>query len=94
MHMSTPNGTGEDGADVSDTSRFVYDLDPQCTLEDVEPNRRYRATVNGVVEYGVFVEMGTRHMAAQPYLRPAADQHAATLRENIARKVDAAIRSA
>jgi HK97 gp10 family phage protein len=24
-------------------------------------------------EYGVYVEYGTRHMGAQPYLRPAAD---------------------
>lgn len=24
-------------------------------------------------DYGIYVEMGTRHMAAQPYLRPAVD---------------------
>lgn len=27
------------------------------------------------VEYGPYVELGTRHMKAQPYLRPAASGH-------------------
>ena len=27
------------------------------------------------VEYGSYVELGTRHMKAQPYLRPAASGH-------------------
>ena len=35
----------------------VYDLDSRCTLEDVERGGRYRATVNGVVDYGVFVDL-------------------------------------
>ena len=30
-----------------------------------------RATVGPSVLYGKFVELGTRHMAARPYLRPA-----------------------
>jgi RecJ-like exonuclease len=57
--MSTPNGTGDDGTDLSDGSAatIVYDLDPQCTLDDIEAGERYRATVNGVVEYGVFVDL-------------------------------------
>lgn len=37
----------------------VYDLAPECTTEDVEVGRRYAATVNGVVEYGVFVDLST-----------------------------------
>jgi RecJ-like exonuclease len=57
--MSTPNGTGDDGTDLSDGSvaSTVYDLDSQCTLEDIDEGKRYRATVNGVVEYGVFVDL-------------------------------------
>ncbi|WP_160134433.1 DHH family phosphoesterase [Halococcus salsus] len=35
----------------------VYDLAPECTTEDVEVGKRYVATVNGVVEYGVFVDL-------------------------------------
>jgi RecJ-like exonuclease len=38
-------------------SPVVYDLDADCTVEDVETGNRYRATVNGVVEYGVFVDL-------------------------------------
>lgn len=32
------------------------------------------------VEYGPYVELGTRHMEAQPYLRPAASGHKDTYR--------------
>lgn len=32
------------------------------------------------VEYGPYVELGTRHAAAQPFLRPAAEGHAAEYR--------------
>ncbi len=35
----------------------VYDLDPDCTLEDVSEGNYYHATVNGVVDYGVFVDL-------------------------------------
>ena len=54
--MSTPNGTGEDGTDL-ERSTIVYDLDSQCGVEDVETGNKYHATVNGVVEYGVFVDI-------------------------------------
>ncbi len=54
--MSTPNGTGEDGTDLN-RSTVVYDLDSQCGVEDVETGNKYHATVNGVVEYGVFVDI-------------------------------------
>ena len=54
--MSTPNGTGDDGTDF-DSSTIVYDLDPECTIDDVEEGAKYHATVNGVVEYGVFVDI-------------------------------------
>ena len=33
------------------------------------------ATVGPEAEYGVYVEYGTSRMAAQPYMRPAADRH-------------------
>jgi RecJ-like exonuclease len=35
----------------------VYDLAPECTLEDVEEGAAYLATVNGTVDYGVFVDL-------------------------------------
>ena len=58
--MSTPNGTGKDGTDFAEeagATKVVYGLEPQCTLDDVETGKRYHATVNGVVEYGVFVDL-------------------------------------
>ncbi|NHN40117.1 RecJ like exonuclease [Halorubellus sp. JP-L1] len=35
----------------------VYDLAPECTVDDVDADVPYLATVNGVVEYGVFVDL-------------------------------------
>ena len=37
----------------------VYDLASACTVDDIEDGERYRATVNGVVDYGVFVDLST-----------------------------------
>ena len=49
--MSTPSRSEATGDDP------VYDLAADCTIEDVEEGACYRATVNGVVEYGVFVDL-------------------------------------
>jgi len=54
--MSSPTGT-DDGAEVPDGGATVYDLASGCTADDVEQGAKYRATVNGVVEYGVFVDL-------------------------------------
>ncbi|ESS07204.1 MAG: archaea-specific RecJ-like exonuclease, contains DnaJ-type Zn finger domain protein [uncultured archaeon A07HB70] len=35
----------------------VYDLDGDCTVDDLTLDGHYHATVDGVVEYGVFVEL-------------------------------------
>jgi RecJ-like exonuclease len=54
--MSSPTGTDE-GAEAPDGGAIVYDLASGCTADDVEVGSRYRATVNGVVDYGVFVDL-------------------------------------
>jgi RecJ-like exonuclease len=51
----TQSAAGDAGAATDDG--VVYDLGPECTLEDIEEGARYLATVNGVVEYGVFVDV-------------------------------------
>ncbi len=38
-------------------SPIVYDLDSACTLSDLEDGAYYLGTVNGVVDYGVFVDV-------------------------------------
>jgi RecJ-like exonuclease len=53
-HSSDAGGAGET---VPDRGTTVYELAPGCTLEDVEAGNYYHATVNGVVEYGVFVDL-------------------------------------
>ncbi|MFC7251055.1 DHH family phosphoesterase [Halomicroarcula sp. GCM10025324] len=54
--MSSPTGTG-DGAAVPDGGPVVYDLAAECTVDDLEEGALYHATVNGTVEYGVFVDL-------------------------------------
>jgi len=59
--MSTPSET-DDRSDTADTAdagdaTTVYDLAPEHGTEAVETGARYHATVNGVVAYGVFVDV-------------------------------------
>ncbi|WP_117591680.1 DHH family phosphoesterase [Haloprofundus halophilus] len=52
----TDDTAGDSGAG-SDSRPVVYDLAPDCTVADVEAGARYHAVVNGVVDYGVFVDI-------------------------------------
>jgi len=46
-----------DGSSDDDATPVVYRLAPECTVEAIDVGERYTATVNGVVEYGVFVDL-------------------------------------
>ncbi len=57
--MNTEN-TGDTGSHPnSDASSrpVVYDLAPDCTSDDIETGANYHAVVNGVVDYGIFVDI-------------------------------------
>ncbi|MFB6117650.1 DHH family phosphoesterase [Halosegnis sp.] len=54
--MVPPADTGE-AADTGGSGPIVYRLAPDCTFEDIEEGTLYHATVNGTVEYGVFVDL-------------------------------------
>ena len=47
----------QSGGDADSALPIVYNLASDCTLDDVEDGERYRATVNGVVDYGIFVDL-------------------------------------
>ncbi|MFC4542176.1 DHH family phosphoesterase [Halosolutus amylolyticus] len=51
----TPTPAGNAGADDGDS--VVYDLAAECTAEDVEGDTPYLAEINGIVDYGVFVDL-------------------------------------
>ncbi|MHC3438810.1 DHH family phosphoesterase [Natrialbaceae archaeon A-gly3] len=51
MTRDSAGETGEDGGSV------VYDLAADCTAEDVEEGLPYLAEINGIVEYGIFVDL-------------------------------------
>ena len=53
--MSMSPSSADDAGSVSVPT--VYDLSPRCTVDDIEVGELYHATVNGVVEYGVFVDL-------------------------------------
>ncbi len=50
-----PEADAAEGATADRT--VVHDLAPDCTLADVETDALYHAEVNGVVDYGVFVDV-------------------------------------
>jgi RecJ-like exonuclease len=49
--------TADDAGRESAGGTTVYDLAPDCTIEAVKDDELYLATVNGVVDYGVFVDL-------------------------------------
>ncbi|ELZ03612.1 DHH family phosphoesterase [Natrialba aegyptia] len=51
----TREAAGVPGDDDGDS--VVYDLDADCTADDVERNQPYLAEINGIVDYGVFVDL-------------------------------------
>ena len=51
----TVEPAGESGADDGDS--VVYDLAADCTADDLEQDRPYLAEINGIVDYGVFVDL-------------------------------------
>ena len=52
------------------------------------------AVVSASAEYAEHVEMGTAHAAAQPYLRPALDQHEREIVEAVSAEIRAFVLSA
>lgn len=43
------------------------------SIHTVLSENDHKAVIGPSVDYGLFVEMGTRHMGARPYMRPAAE---------------------
>ncbi|WP_312909293.1 DHH family phosphoesterase [Natronosalvus caseinilyticus] len=56
MTRDSAGGSGDSDSEDGDVS-VVYDLAPDCTASDVQPDRPYLASINGIVEYGVFVDL-------------------------------------
>jgi RecJ-like exonuclease len=55
--MSPPSDVESSDVTVPDGGTTVYDLASNCTFDDVQAGEYYLATVNGVVQYGVFVDL-------------------------------------
>lgn len=69
-----------------DGETVVYELHPASTVEEVESERAYLATVNGVIEYGVFVDLseevsGLVHESALDSEYAVGDQLVVTLEQ-------------
>jgi len=55
--MSPADDAGPSGVAVPDSGTTVYDLADECEFEHVSDDRLYIGTVNGVMAYGVFVDL-------------------------------------
>lgn len=65
---------------IAVTARSLAPVDTGAlrgSIESVSVERGYSADVIAGAEYAAYVEYGTYKMAAQPFLTPAVDQHAA-----------------
>jgi len=57
QQMSPADDAGSSGVAVPDSGTTVYDLADNCDFDHVESGEYYLGTVNGVVKYGVFVDV-------------------------------------
>jgi len=57
MTVENAGDSGADAGSSSDSRPTVYDLAPNCTVDEVDEGNYYHAVVNGVVDYGVFVDI-------------------------------------
>ncbi|MFB6201142.1 MAG: DHH family phosphoesterase [Halorhabdus sp.] len=57
MSISSDSERDGEAEESADDRPVVYDLDPRCPFDDVEEDAMYHAKVNGVVQYGVFVDL-------------------------------------
>jgi len=57
QQMSPADDAGGSGVAVPDDGTTVYDLAANCDFDAVERGELYHARVNGVVDYGVFVDL-------------------------------------
>ncbi|MDY6819957.1 MAG: DHH family phosphoesterase [Halobacteriales archaeon] len=55
--MTEPSSSLDDEPSSADDSTVVYRLMDDCTIDDLEEGAYYHATVDGVVDYGIFVEI-------------------------------------
>ena len=60
----------------------------------IEPINEYSGKVGPAMDpYDIFVEMGTRKMAAQPYMRPAADNNRKRVADMLGVAIGEAVRA-
>jgi RecJ-like exonuclease len=50
MTVEDAGDSGADAGSSSDSRPVVYDLAPNCTLDEVDEGSHYHAVVNGVVD--------------------------------------------
>jgi HK97 gp10 family phage protein len=71
---------------VAEVSKAAYDVEAKAKAKAPVKTGTLRRSIHSVFErggltgivgpsvrYGAYVELGTRHMAARPYMRPAAE---------------------
>ena len=88
----------EAGARIVETWAKVYaPVDTGALRNSIavdDPVMPELASVSASVEYAEHVEMGTGRTPAQPFLRPALDQHEAEITEAVAAEIRAFVLSA
>jgi hypothetical protein len=83
-------GVGETAQQVHDTARSLVPVDTGALQTSIEVfgaggSGERVVSAGQSLDYAVIVEYGSARQAAQPYMTPAAVQHAADLPHNVAR---------
>lgn len=72
------------GLKAEDYAKMLCPVDTGRLRNSISHRQEGETEIIGTdVEYAAYVEMGTYRMTAQPYLKPAAENHASEYREMI-----------
>lgn len=86
MQQAIANALDAAGAEMEATARQIVPVDTgflrSTIYHKVDPDG-LTLELGAMADYALYVEMGTRFMAAEPYLRPAFDQGEQKLLDNL-----------
>jgi len=80
-----------DGSDYGERMAEARDANPEVViLDEVAPDGPGEAVVGCAAGHSIYVEYGTRNMAAQPFLTPAAEAARANMAGHVMARIESA----
>lgn len=89
IELSVEHAINDAGSMIAETAQAIVPVDTGRLRASITLNKIGNLIVEvfTVVEYGPYVEYGTRYMAAQPFMRPAYERNYANIVAQVAEAI-------